>query len=293
MFVRVAKHGSISSGAKALGMAPSLATRKIAQLEAALQARLLDRNTRSVRLTESGRIALGWAEDTLSRQKKALDDISLLHEEAAGLIRLTTTQYFATRYLPPLLADFCSRHPRLRIAVRTTDSLDALCDQEFDVAIHSGVVLDSNLIGRRVQNFSRVLCASSEYIERHGMPETPGALADHACLCHSLNEGGSWMFARDRAIVSEAIRPTIQADNYAVLLDLVRHSMGIARLAHVMVREDLESGRLLQVLPDHECIYASGEKPGLWLLYPRGDVLFRERLLIDFLMERLPRLSLG
>lgn len=291
LFVKTARLGSITAGAKEMRIAPSLAARKIAQLEAALQTRLFERTTRTIKLTESGTIALRWAIDALDRQKKVMDDIGALQGAPSGLIRLTTTQYFGSKLLPELLKDFCLRYPNLRVLVRATDSLASITDQDFDVAIHSGLVLDSNLVGKRIHSFHRVMCAAPGYIERQGMPPDPASLVKHSCLSHSVNESRTWIFARDNSTISQQIIPTIESDNYAILLNLARHSMGVARLAYPMVREDLDSGRLVHVMPDYECIYAGGAQPGVWLLYPSGEMLFKTRLLIDHITAQLPLLN--
>lgn len=282
-----AEYGSIAAAARASNLAPSLATRKIAQLEEALNARLLERTTRSVTLTEAGELVLGWAMQTLESEARLVDELGALQKNPTGLIRLAVSQYTAVAHLPALLAQFGTLYPKIRLSVTTTDRLVDLVKQHYDVAIHSGRVPDSSLIGQCISVFERVLCATPEYLERWGHPYAPGSLLSHHCLTHSNNETHNWFFKKDGKLISQPIVPYVESDSHSMILEMARKSMGIARLASVLVAKDIESGRLLQVMSDHQCVYPDGNLPGLWILYPNKRTLNRTRLLIDFLVENI------
>jgi DNA-binding transcriptional LysR family regulator len=140
---------------------------------------------------------------------------------------------------------------------------------------------------QRVSEFERVLCATPAYMARKGVPDSPRSLPQHDCLSHATNETRIWFFLRGRTLLAQAIEPRIEVDNYSVLLELARRSLGIARVAHNLVKKDLASDRLVRVLPGYKCVYPDGELPGLWVLYPNRRVLHRTRLLIDFLTTNL------
>ena len=289
LFTLVAKSGTIAGAARALNIDSSLATRKLAQLEAAMGARLVERTTRSMKLTEAGRVALIWANEAVESFEEATDQVASLQARPSGVVRLAVTQYTATQYLPRLLASFCADYPEVRLALSTTDSLVNLIDDSYDVAIHSGQIPNSSMVGKRLREFQRILCASPAYLAAHGEPSKPEDLADHDCLVHSVNEPKNWFFRRGANLVSQPIRARVESDNYAVLLELARQSMGIVRLGENLVLEDMRAGRLVQVLHNYKCVYPNGELPGLWILYPNRRVPYRTRLFIDFMIKSLSR----
>ncbi|MFT3719501.1 LysR family transcriptional regulator [Pseudorhodoferax sp.] len=288
LFSLVAEHGSIAGAARQLNIAPSLATRQLASLESAFDARFFERTTRSMKLTEAGEMALAWARQSLETQEQLVDRLAALRSAPAGLIRMVAVHYAAVAYLPSLLGRFSELYPQIRISITTTDSHVNLVEQHFDLAIQSGRIADSSIVGQRVRPYQRVLCATPRYLQRHGTPGTPQDLARHRCLTHSANEARNWFFQRGRSLVSQQITPFVEVDNYALLLALARESVGIARIARTLIREELAAGALVPLLPQYACVYADGEVPGLWVLYPNRHVLGRTRLLIDFLVRHLP-----
>lgn len=289
LFSYVAKMGSIAGAARALNMDASLATRKLAQLEAAFGARLMQRTTRSLRLTAAGNIALEWAVNAVSAFESASDEVASQQTSASGLIRIAVAQYTALEYLPRLLNQFCSSYPQVRLALSTTDSLVSLVEGKYDIAIHTGQIPESSHVARRLRQFQRILCASPDYVAARGAPEKPADLESHDCLVHSSNELGSWSFGRGKNIISQPVRARVEADNYAVLLELARQSLGILRISENLVADDIHQGRLVKLMPGYRCVYPNGDLPGLWLLYPNRHLPYRTRLLVDFLVKSLAR----
>ena len=289
LFTLVARIGTIAGAARALDMDASLATRKLAQLEAALGARLVERTTRSLKLTEAGHVALAWANEAVESFENATDEVASLQERPSGVVRLAVAQYTALQYLPRLLAEFCADYPEVRLVLSTTDSLVNLVDDGYDVAIHSGQIPASGMVGKRLREFQRILCASPDYLAAHGMPARPEDMASHDCLVHSANEPRNWCFRRGASLVSQPVRARVESDNYAVLLELARQSLGILRVSENLVLEDIRAGRLVQVLPAYKCVYPNGELPGLWILYPSRRLPYRTRLFVDFMIKSLSR----
>ncbi len=287
LFVLTAKHGSIAAAARVENVAPSVATRKIAQLESALGVRLFERTTRSTKMTEAGSVALKWATAALDAQAQVLDDLHAVQGDPSGIVRMVATQYAASVLLPPVLAAFTSKYPKIQLSISTTDSLVNLVAGGYDVAIHSGRIPDSSVVGQRLFELNRVLCATPEYLKKHGVPTRPSDLEHHLCLAHSVNEARNWFFRNGKKVFSQPIEPLIETDEYSVLLGLTRYSIGISRLAKTLVKDDLATGKLVQLLPQFKCVYPDGELPGLWLLYPSRRVLHRTRLLINFITENL------
>lgn len=288
---QVAKMHNITAAGRELGMSGSLAARQIASLERSLGVRLFQRTTRSIRLTEAGERVLGWATQTLEGFTELDDSMTAMTQTPRGLVRLAVNYYAAGTYLPRVLAEFSAMYPDIKLSVITTDELIDLVAHGIDVAIHSGRIPDSSMVGIRVRSVHRVLCASPEYLERAGTPKTLEDLSEHNCLVHSSNEPVNWFFQHGDRTVGITVRSRLEANNHNVLLEFARYGLGIARLGRNTVKNDLDSGRLVQILPDYACVYPSGELPNVWILYPNRKVLYRTRVLVDFLSEKLSALT--
>jgi DNA-binding transcriptional LysR family regulator len=287
LFVYTADLGSIAAAARLMNLAPSLATRKIAQLESALGVRLFERTTRSMSLTKSGEVSLQWARATLVSHEALIDELAALQGEPSGEIRLIVSPYSAITFLPPLVAEFRALHPKVSLSIATTDTLVNLVDGHYDVAIHSGRVPPSNIVGQQIYEFERILCASPDYLRRRGVPEHPRQLEAHDCLTHSAIEGRTWSFRRGEEVLSLPLTPAIESDSFPVLLAMVREGLGVARLAENIVKDDIAQGALLALLPQYRCTYSDGSLPGLWITYPNRQMLKRTRLFVDFAVARL------
>ena len=287
LFVTTADQGGIAAAARKLDRSPSLATRHLAQLERTLKVRLFERTTRRIKLTPAGEIALGWARSALDSYEQVSDDLSSLAETPSGTIRLAVNLFTATAYLPGLLQRFCERYPDIRLSIATTDSAIKLVEGGFDVAIHSGSMPESGVVGLRLREFRRVLCASPAYLAQRGMPKRPEDLARHDCIVYSTKEPTNWFFRRGKQVIAQPISPRVEADTYILLVGLARAGLGIARLGVDVLKEDLAAGRLVEVMPEYKSVYSTGELPGLWVVYPNRRVLYRTRVLIDFLSKEL------
>ena len=287
LFAAAARAGSIAGGARQLHMVPSVATRKIAILEDALHCRLFDRTTRRIHLTQAGSVALEWAREVVAGHERLADEISTLQGELSGTLRLILNEYLCCVVLPPFLADFSKRHPQIQYNITMADGLVSAEQRDYDVAVHSGHVPDCNLTGVRIRSVRRVLCASPAYIARHGMPLKLEDLARHHCLVHHQHAGGSWVVKKDGRVIEQPIHQLTLANSYLPLIEFALNGMGIARVSAVSVRKELESGRLVQILPEFENVYADGESPAIWVLYPNRHMLQRTRVFVDELTSFL------
>ncbi len=287
----IARMRNITAAGRELGMSGSLAARQIAALERALGVRLFQRTTRSIRLTEAGEHVLEWASQTLEGFTDLDDSVTTMTQSPRGVVRLAVNHYAAGSYLPLVLSEFSTRYPDVKLSVVTTDELVDLVADGIDVAIHSGRIPDSSMVGVRVRDVHRVLCASPEYLRRAGTPKSLAELDAHNCLVHSSNEPVNWFFRLGDKTIGIPVRCRIEADSHNVLLEFARHGLGIARLGRNIVRRDLETGQLVQILPDYACVYPSGDLPSVWILYPNRRLLYRARVLVDFLAEKLAALT--
>jgi LysR family transcriptional activator of dmlA len=282
---RVARDGTISAAARSLNLSPSLATRKVAALERAMKARLFQRTTRRVRLTEAGAVALEWARQVLAGYEQLSDDLGTLQGEPSGTIRLALNEYVATVLLPPFLATFAQRYPEIRYIITNTDALVDPSEGGYDVAVHSGHIPDSSVVGIRLRAVQRILCAAPAYLDRRGRPTQLEQLAHHNCLVHTPTEPGNWFFRRGKRLIGQSINQTIVADSYLPLMEFARRGLGIIRVSRDAVQADLKAGKLVQVLSEYQCVYPTGELPGIWILYPNRRLLHRTRVFVDALSD--------
>ncbi|MFT4439202.1 LysR family transcriptional regulator [Caballeronia sp. 15715] len=281
IFSEVVRHGSMSSAARSLAMAPSSAARKIAALEHELNTRLFDRTTKSVLLTEAGATALTWAEEVLISHGTLIDRLAAYQGEIKGTLRIVMNEYVCTVLLPQFLASFSSRHPLIRFAITMTDAMVAPDDRSYDVAVHTGSVPDSGLRGMRIKDLQRILCAAPSYLQERGTPAKLSDLEQHACLVHLQTPGGYWTFEDNGVFTKQPISQLLIANSYLPLIQFALQGMGLIRVSRGSVKEHLDSGELVQVLPTYQCLNLDGSVPATWILYPDGRMMEKTRKFIE------------
>ena len=287
LYLAVVRDGTISAAARKLSIAPSLAARKIAGLEKELNARLFDRTSNKVMLTQAGSAAHAWAEQVVTSHGFLKDDLAVAQGQLKGTLTLVINEYLCTAILPPFLARFSRKYPDIRFVVRMTDELVTPNDRDFDVAVHTGKIPDSRLRGLRIKDLQRILCASPSYLQANGTPASLESLAAHECLVHVQTPDGFWTFEQGGAILKQPIRATIMANSYLPLIRFACQGMGIIRVSQGSVREHLDSGQLVQVLPDCRCVHPDGSLPATWVLFPDGRTLERTRVFVNDFAEYL------
>ena len=285
LFLRVLDLGSISAAARSLDLSVALASQRLKRLEQQLGVRLLHRTTRRLHPTAEG-IALA------ERGRALVDDLEALTGElrrggveAAGTVRMTASASFGRQYLSPLLPTFLARYPKVRINLDLSDLMKDLVSSGYDLAVRIGALDDSNLVARKIATNRRVLCASPDYLERHGVPATPDELARHECLVLVGSHGRQdvWRM-RDHNGREIAVRVggRFECNLGEALRDAALGGLGIALHSTWHVGDDLRSGRLRQVLP----AYPIAES-GIYAVMPqRRLVPLRVRAFVDFLCER-------
>ena len=263
-FCTVAACGGFSSAARQLGVATSSVTRLVDALEGRLGAVLLNRSTRSVTLTDPGRSYYELSLRILEQLEAADDEVLDRAAGLGGVLRVAAPVTFAAMYIAPILPLLRSAHPRLSLDLRLSDTAANLIDESIDVAVRIGSLdPQANLVARRLAGHERVLCASPAYLARRGVPQHPGDLAAHDCLQFVFADNRRiWRLRRRGAIggVDAADLPVeeihvdsvVQANNGELLRQATLGGMGVAMLAGWLVRDDLQAGRLVRVLPDYD-----------------------------------------
>lgn len=250
IFVTVADEGGLASAARKLGSSPPVVTRAIAALEAHVGARLLERTTRIVRLTEAGASYLADAKRILADVEEAESRAGGSHREVRGTLSVTASILFGRRVVNPIVLDFVRMHPAVDVRVLFVDRIVDLVEEGVDVAVRIGALEDSSLHAVRVGQLRRVVCASPEYLAACGTPTHPRALGEHAAVAFSDATVREWTFHAHKPHPLPAIRVT--ANTADVTLEAARRGLGLARALSYMVEDELRDGRLVRVLEDFE-----------------------------------------
>ncbi|GAB3116203.1 LysR family transcriptional regulator [Novispirillum itersonii] len=282
LFIRIARLGGISAAARDLGLTPAGASARLAAFEKCLGARLLHRTTRQAALTEDGRTFLPHAENLLEAAAAARAALGGAQATPRGTLRIAAPSSFARLHIVPGLPEFTARYPDLRLDLRISDSMVDLVEGAFDVAVRYADLKDSSFVARRLAPDRRVLVASPDYLARHGTPETPDDLDHHACLVVGTLD--RWTFRdADGAEHARCITPVLRINDGEAVQQSACAGMGIALMATWCAADQLRSGALVPVLPDHPLVSTQT----LWALYPSTRELApKVRVFIDWLVAR-------
>lgn len=282
-FIAVVEQGSLTAGAVALSTTPSVISRAIARLEARLGSQLLRRTTRRIGLTEAGRVYLEQTRAAFS----LIDDVERAIQgqegELSGRVRLSVPTTYAHYRLPPLLQRFAARYPRVQVELNITNRNVDLVAEGFDLAIRLGTMPDSGLVARKLEDAALCLVSSPEYLGRAGTPRGLEDLALHTCVPFVMPSTGRvapWVFRVDGEDVDWP-PPTRLAvsDDVLGVVSLAEHGVGICQSYDFIVRERIERGRLVEVLPE-----LRGRSRPFSLIYaPHRRLSAASRALIDVL----------
>jgi DNA-binding transcriptional LysR family regulator len=287
-FARVVESGSFARAAERLGISTSACSRHVADLEAHLDTRLLNRTTRRLSLTESGQAFYERCVEVLADLEEAEHAAAASRARPRGTLRLTCGISFGTRHLAPLVAAFAALHPEVQFDVQLSDRFVDLVEEGFDLAIRIGEAAGQNLIARKLGETRAIACAAPVYLREHGAPETPADLARHACLTYEyLSPRNVWRF-RDRNGKEHAVRVAgpVHANNGDLLTAAAVEGIGILMEPDFIVDAELRSGRLVRMLADY-----TAPTTGIYAVYAsRRHLSAKVRAFVDFLAERCAEL---
>ena len=281
LFVRVAVTHNISQAGAELGLSPAVSSAHISKLEEALGVRLIHRTTRKVSLTEEGMAFLPHAEEVLASVEAARASVGAGEASPRGTLRVTASASFGRMHLVPALGDFLSRYPELNLDLRLTDYIVDLVEGGFDIAIRNSDLKDSTLIARKLAPDRRILCASPEYLAKHGEPQLPSDLREHQCV--SLMGLDNWIFDTSEGQLTLKVKGRLRTDHGEAMRDASVGGLGISINSTWSVYEHLKRGELVQVLPNFPLLADAD----IWAVYPSSRLLApKVRAFIDFFAER-------
>lgn len=280
-FVSVVEQGGFSAAARNLNVSTSFVSRQVNQLENRLNVRLLQRTTRTVSLTEMGRIYYDRSREILD-QLEALDsEMADLQDKPKGLVRITAAGEYAEQFVAPVVAEFTSIYPEVSIELEASMQVVDIVEEGFDIAIRMTALNDSSLIARKVEDRQIKICASPSYLDKHGRPQKPEDLRMHNCLVFPTMP---WRFKYPDRIQDIKVRGNWISNNGRVLIAAARQGLGVIRFSEYYINEYLRSGELEVVLESYEI-----DDAATWVIYPnRRHLPTRVRFLVEFLLDKLP-----
>jgi DNA-binding transcriptional LysR family regulator len=280
-FVAVVEAGSFVAAAGVLGLSKAAVSRQVAELEHRLGARLLHRTTRRLSLTDDGQLFYGRAKELLAAIDEAESEIASRSGEPSGLLRINAPLTFGVLHLAPLWGRFADAHPKVALEIDLSDRIVDLVEEGYDLAVRITNLPSSQLVSRQLASSRMVLCASPEYIARHGAPAHPDDLAAHRVISYSYwSTRDEWSFSGPDGEVRVRTQPRIHANNGDTCRAAALDHQGIILQPDFLVGDDLRQGTLVELLPDYASLTI-----GIHAVYPSRKYLpIKTRRMVDFLV---------
>jgi DNA-binding transcriptional LysR family regulator len=253
IFVEVVRAGSFSAAARKLNLSTTAVSRHVADLERMLGVTLLRRTTRHVSPTEAGARYLPRARAILEEIEQLNAEIGAVDPTPRGKLKITAPPAVGNEVIAPLAVDFVEAYPEIELEIDLSERVVDLVAEGFDAAVRAGPLESSSMIAHRIVELRYLICASPSYLERRGAPKRPHDIGDHNCIHWRVAAGsGAWSFVKNSERVTVPIRVRLLISNFATQREAALRGVGLAILPLLSVREDLEAGRLVSVLPDYE-----------------------------------------
>lgn len=265
IFYHLIEQGSFSAAARHMSLTKSVVSKRIAKLEQELGVQLLYRTTRTLTLTEAGRAFFTHAKAVYQAVVTAEESIVGLGKNLSGNIKVSVPTISGELILPQVINEFNQKYPDINIDMDLDNRFVDIVNERFDLAIRTGILPDSSLIARKLVDANWIVCASPQYLAKHGIPKQPQALDKHNCLVYSYQETGAreWAFKEGDEVYQITVDGNLCTNNSSVLRNVALLGQGIIYVPRVLVYEDLKQGRLIQLFKDEtaKCL-------GIYAVYP-------------------------
>jgi DNA-binding transcriptional LysR family regulator len=285
-FMAVVEHGSMTAGAVALSTTASVLSRAITRLESRIGSQLLRRTTRRLSLTEAGKRYLEQTRTAFELIDDAEREIQGWEKGLVGRVRLSVPTTYAHYRLPRLISPFIQAYPKVRIELNITNRNVDLVAEGYDLAIRLGELPDSGLVARRLEDAELCLVASAEYLSREGTPEDLESLSNHSCISFLMPSTGRvvpWWFRQGSSDVDWTPRASIEVtDDVLGVVSLAEQGLGICQSYDFIVRERIQQGSLVEVLPN----YRGRSRPFSVIYAPHRRLSAASRALIEVLVRQ-------
>lgn len=283
IFAEVVEAGSFSGAARQLGVSRSAISKAVANLEKALGARLLNRSTRHLSLTEVGAAFSEHCQRIKQESESARQVVDSLNSAPRGTLRVAASVAFGTLHIAPALSDFLNRYPEIDMDMTIIDRPVDLVEEGYDIVIRVCETPPDNVVARRIAPAGSKLCATPAYFERFGTPQRPEDLVSHNCLdyIHS-GDRGVWRFTGPAGEIAVPISGRLRINDDDALSHAVLGGLGLALLPTFLIGKDLQAGRLKAVLSE----YITTRRHIYAIYMPTRHLPLKIRVFVDFLAER-------
>lgn len=284
-FVSVVEAGSFTAAAEKLGLSRAAVSKSVSRLEYRLGARLLNRTTRTLSMTEAGATLFHRSRQGLAEIEEAALEVNHLQSEPRGTLRISGPVYFGARHLAPVLSEYLATHPAVEAHVQLDDHLIDIVEEGFDLAVRVTVLEDSSLVSRRLAPCRSVVCASPDYWSRNGVPTRPEDLVTHNCFIYSnLPSPNIWRFLDSGGDeVAVQVRGNLRFNNTEMACAAVLQGIGVVQVPTFYIGNELGEGSLVPVLTE----YRVPREASVYAVYPAREHLPpKVRSFIDLLAKR-------
>jgi LysR family transcriptional activator of dmlA len=287
VYVETARRANFARAAEALGASAAYVTKRIRVLEQILGVKLFHRSTRKVVVTEEGERIYQWAQQILDSVDGMVAEVGAGRAEPRGTLRVCSSFGFGRNIVAPAISQLTARYPQLNVRFEVFDRLVDITSEGFDLDVRVGDEIAPHLIARRLASNHRVLCAAPSYLERRGTPRALGELSSHDCLIIKERDHPFGVWRLRNGAREEVIKVTgpLSSNNGEIVVQWAVDGRGIVLRSLWDVAPLLESGRLVQILPDHM------QEANVWAVYPSklGNSA-KLRVCVDWLEESLQAL---
>ncbi len=279
-FLAVVSEGSFSRAAERLSMSPQLVSKYVAQLESRLGARLINRSTRRLSVTEVGQAYYERCGDVLADIDEMENAVGDATASARGKLRINAPMTFGTMHLSRAIAEYQCEQPEVSVDLTLDDRVVDIVSEGYDIAIRIGRLRESSLVARKLAPVRLVVCGSPDYLDENGVPETPRDLKDHECLRYTLSsDADRWQFRVGDEIRVEKVSGNFLANNGDAIRLAALAGRGLALQPTFIVGDDIRAGRLQLVLHDYEV-----EPMGVYAVYAHRKYLSgKVRTFVEYL----------
>ncbi|MDG9669667.1 LysR family transcriptional regulator [Hahella sp. CR1] len=290
-FIKCCECGSFSAAGKALVLSPSSVSRQIDNLEAKLQTKLFQRTTRQLILSDEGHFLLKRAEDILALVDDTIASLRQQHSEPEGRLRISVFDSYGRLRIAPLLPQFLALYPKVSIDIELENQIVDLYRDAVDIAIRIGPPEDSRLKAKKLTDGRTLLCASPDYVQRFGSPQTPDELAQHNCLLISRGRRQAWWhFRKGQEYRRVQVQGSIRSAGGTPLLECALQGAGVTLLTQWSMQPYIDEGRLLQLLPQWDASLYAEKSAEIYAVYIDNHYMRPAiRAFLDFLGAQIPQ----
>ena len=247
IFAIVVSSGSFTKAAEKLKLPKSTVSRKVSQLEKRIGVRLINRTTRNLKPTETGKLYFSQCLKMLEQAEEADRIVNNMQSEPSGLLRISTPLSFGTPFFVDVIKKFLEKYPKVNVEIISDNKQVDMLEQEVDIAFRIGPLSDSSLIARNLGTARLSLCASPEYIKKNGTPKSIQDLENHTCVSHPVSP---WIFHTSHGKVDFVPKSRMIANDMEMIRKMVREGFGVGAVPQILISEDLKNNSLIKILPN-------------------------------------------